>query len=633
MDRKEQEILQIVDEKTKKVEVPEQLSPEKIRVKLEHLEQTSSKKQKRKRYYWGSIAACAVLVVGILTARQYSEKTCDTQTLKENQEQTQAEEGLPTAKDYDEIYTYVKNVYEEQEKFGIAEFGARETSQEAAEEVADSAARTLSGQQTQEYSTTNVRQEGVDEADIVKTDGKYLYVLKDDNRTISVVNTTGELKEVSKVEVGKEDVIHEFYLIPDEKQLVIVASTGNEEMTECEDDILYTGNYEQVSVLTYDISDVKHLKKNGEVVQSGNYTSSRISEGYLYLFSSYYVNTEFQKDEPDSFVPYVGAKKIKASDVYLPETDRGCMYEIITSISLENPDEIVDTKAIFTEGGELYVSNKNIYYYETNWGKTDTTTIRKISYENGKLKAIAQCKVNGYLEDSFCIDEYNGYLRMVMTVGETNSVYVMDEKMKLTGKIEGLAEEERIYSARFLGETGYFVTFRETDPLFTVDLSNPKEPEIVGQLKILGFSEYLHFYGENQLLGIGMDVDEKGMTTNGVKLTMFDISDKTDVKEVSTYVMENVYSADVLYDYKAGLIDDAKNIIGFAAYPEGCQNYYLFHYDDKKGFVCDMEEEINGNASRSARGLYIKDTLYVVQGNVIEAYDLKNFEKNGDLIL
>ena len=140
---------------------------------------------------------------------------------------------------------------------------------------------------------------------------------------------------------------------------------------------------------------------------------------------------------------------------------------------------------------------------------------------------------------------------MVTTDDETNGLYILASNMKEVGSITGLAEGEQVYSARLLGDTGYFVTYEKTDPLFSVDLSDPKNPKIIGKLKIPGFSEYLHFYGENQLLGIGMDVDEDGVTTDGVKLSMFDVSDPSDVKEIETYVLEGTYGTDAGYDYKA----------------------------------------------------------------------------------
>ena len=130
-----------------------------------------------------------------------------------------------------------------------------------------------------------------------------------------------------------------------------------------------------------------------------------------------------------------------------------------------------------------------------------------------------------------------------------------------------------------------------------------------------------------------MDVEEDAQVTDGVKLSMFDISDNTDVKEENKLVLKNVYSTDVSYDYKAALIDVGRNIIGFTGSTGGGERYYLFSYDEKEGFSCNMSEEINGRSMRSARGLYIGDSLYIVCGNVIEAYSLKDYRKVEDLIL
>ena len=130
-----------------------------------------------------------------------------------------------------------------------------------------------------------------------------------------------------------------------------------------------------------------------------------------------------------------------------------------------------------------------------------------------------------------------------------------------------------------------------------------------------------------------MNVDEDTLSTDGVKLTMFDISDPENVKEEQTYVIKNVYYTDVSYDYKAALVDVEKNLIGFAADSQGGREYYTFSYDANRGFECTMHEEINGNNMRITRGVYIEDTLYVVQGNIIEAYSLINYKKVDDIIL
>ncbi len=141
---------------------------------------------------------------------------------------------------------------------------------------------------------------------------------------------------------------------------------------------------------------------------------------------------------------------------------------------------------------------------------------------------------------------------------DTNYLYILDEKLNELSKIEDIAKDEQVYSARFIGKTGYVVTYKQTDPLFSIDLSDPKNPQIIGELKIPGFSEYLHPYGDGLLLGIGMDVDETGTITNGVKLSMFDISNPEDVAEVQKYVMEDCYSTNVTYEYKAAMIDVEK---------------------------------------------------------------------------
>ena len=565
---------------------------------------------------------------------------------------------LKTASSYDDVYAFLEAEMKERErneKRAVVEnlfsWGEKSDAEMAVEDAAPAEVPMMKAATTEttaeasaeagtgdDYSTTNVRQEGVDEADVVKTDGRYLYVLRNDNRKLSIVDTENGLEETYCIHMDEEQYVQEFYFLPTEKKLIAITSIYQGEI---KGDSVYAGarmiwDPSITQVITYDVSDAENPKEIGKVEQSGNYASSRLSDGHVYLFTNYHAGGDFAKEEPELYIPTVDAKLIEAEDIYLPETDRGCMYEVITSIDVNEPDKAKGSKSIFTNGGQLYVSNENIYYYETSWAYTDKveeTTIRKIAYNNGELTPLAQNTVDGYINDSFSIDEYEGNLRVIVTVGDTNSVYVMNKELEVIGKIEGLAEEERVYSARFMGATAYFVTFYETDPLFTVDFSNPKDPKIIGKLKIPGFSDYLHFYGEDKLLGIGMDVDEETLVTGGVKLTMFDISDKTDVKEEATYVMENVYSTDVSYDYKAALIDVPKNIICFPAYTEGGQNYYIFSYTPEQGFVCELNEEINGNGMYVTRGVYIKDTLYVVQGNIIEAYSLKTYKKVDDIIL
>nr|WP_307998157.1 beta-propeller domain-containing protein [uncultured Merdimonas sp.] len=631
MDKKEQEMLERIREMAGQIEIPETLDPEGIQKKLESEKAAGEIRRYRKRLcVAGSIAAaCVVFAAGILFWNRGDGSGTDTQQRMSWMEDRLADTGgkMQTASDYQKIYEYVEKSAEAIASSGTEESASSGMAARNMTASADSSSTAETGSVQDvggvEYSQTNVRQEGVDEGDVVKTDGRYLYVLQDDGRTVAVVDTCGDqMKKVGAIELEKGEYIYEIYLA--EGKLVLVA--------ECSEDSGF-----RTEAVTYDIQDPSHPREAGRVAQSGSYQSSRVSDGYLYLFSSYYVDL-LSGPEPrnlDSYLPEINDKVMKETDIYLPQTEKADMYEVVSSVNLDSPDQISDSKALLSKGGELYVSNQNIYYYETLWQSSgaETTAIRRLSYDSGVLKGEAQGSFEGYLNDSFSIDEYHGFLRLVTTVDDTNSVYVLDQDLEKVGAIEGLAEEERIYSARFMGDTAYFVTFKETDPLFSVDLSDPEKPTILGTLKIPGFSEYLHVYGEGKLLGIGMDVEEGTQITDGVKLTMFDISDPRNVTEENTLVLEHVYHTDLFYDYKAVLIDPQTGLIGFSGYGEGGQMYFVFGYDEANGFDCRMEEEINGSGSRSARGVYIGESLYVVQGNVIEVYSLENYQKTGDIIL
>lgn len=689
MDRREQEVLDRLREKTAGVEAPEKLTPENICQMLEEKEHSPVQMKKVQKRAWKACALAAACVAAVSLAvwkmpgmnRNIPDADMtaagDTSGSEEsrggNEDTGSSKNKIACAKDYSQVYEYIK---EYQKSIGMtadySEAGAYDEGELYVEQETKSSSADRNAAPAQEmedldmtadagtggtefladmatadnasggYSETNVRQEGVDEADIVKTDGRYLYVLEDSGKEIAVVDTEGQKMEkaasVSVEDRGDNCSIFEFYVIPDKKKLALICGNVDSQfMLERYPNYPDSGTQEATMVITYDIRDPRNPSEEGDISQSGNYNSSRMADGYLYLFSEWGPSIADHM-EPRDYIPTINGENMKAEDICLPPGREAYRYEIVTAIDIEKPQEVKDSIGLFSKGGQIYVSNENIYYYEMEWEYSGTvsncvTTVRKVAYKDGELEAKVQGEFEGYLNDSFSIDEYKGNLRVVTTEGETNSVYVLDKDLKKIGSIEGLAEDERVYSARFMGEVGYFVTFRETDPLFSVDLSDPKNPKIVGELKIPGFSNYLHFYGEDRLLGIGMNVDEGTQSTDGVKLSMFDISDKTDVKEMNTYVLENVYSADVSYDYKAALVDPARNIIGFSGDSMGGQKYFLFEYDTEKGFICNMEEEINGNGMRVARGVYIGDILYVVQGNVIEAYGLKDYKKVDDLIL
>ena len=634
MNKWEEDMIEQIRKESEDIQIPDSLRPDQIEKRLS---------ERPKKYHWkkeytaGLAAACCLLVCGAVWGIQKNPQRVSP-VEKQDTATDQAESSdIQTAKSYDQIYEYLQANQDNQygtdtgmlERGVVTESAEDSSSTNSAAAVDTGVAQNSKSSENAVYSETNVRQEGVDEADVVKTDGRYLYTLKDNGRSVAIVDTSnGELQMVISIPVEDDDQAREFYV--NDGHLILVSEFNQER-----EDGTWTYASTDTRVTTYDITDPEKPEKAGEVTQSGSYTSSRLTDGHLYLFTQYSVDVTSgitPKDKKD-YIPYVNQQMLEADDIYLPPFSRAYMYEVVSSVDVAKPGEIQDTKAIFSDGGELYVSNDNIYWYETQWSDKTETVIKRISYKGGKLKAEASGKVDGYINDSFSIDEYDGYLRVVTTDDETNGLYILDSKMKEVGSITGLAEGEQVYSARLLGDTGYFVTYEQTDPLFSVDLSDPKNPKIIGKLKIPGFSEYLHFYGENLLLGIGMDVDEDGFTTNGVKLSMFDISDSSDVKEIQKYTLENVYSAAVMYDYKAVLIDPEKNVIGFAADGNNGENYYVFSYNDTNGFECLMNETVNGNGYQSARGVYVDNTLYVVKGNIIEAYDMADYQKIDDLIL
>lgn len=668
--REEEKIEELLREQSEDIEVPESLLPEEIEKRL--MEQERLKKRKvRRRVLSVAAAACLCLAVGIpgymLITEQARERagTGTEETASEATADSSADAAseisqeplLATAEDYDEIYKYVQaeRDYWDDTSYGVAESaldsvsntdGSAASSASGYGSAADSGTKSASENASgADYSDTNVREEGVGEGDIVKTDGKNLYIVSGEQ--IHIVGTgTGEMEHLARIEVEEGGYPSEVYA--QDGTLAVVYTK-----TEYEDgENGYDGRYREYTCADiYNVSSPENPEKIGEISQSGYFNTMRIRDGYVYILSNFTADSAAARSDQAAYIPEAQGKLIAADSIYMPQGQMGSSYTVISSFDLKNPEGRTDSKAVFGNTGICYVSTENIYVTEAIYGESDSsvnqTSIRKVAYGDGRLEGVGQTKVDGILNDSFSIDEYDGNLRLVTTVTETkdqsdestsilgqeqtdsNSLYVLDENLKTIGEIKDLAEGESVYSARFMGDTGYFVTFRQIDPLFSVDLSDPTNPNILGELKIPGFSEYLHPYGDGLLLGIGMDVDESGTTTEGVKLSMFDISDPSDVKETQKYVLEGMYGTDV-YDYRSVFADAEKNLFGFSAYGDS-QKYYIFSYDENDGFQLEFERVLGtyGNT----RGMYIGELFYLVSGNTVEAYTLNGFEKVGDLVL
>lgn len=646
--KKEEEINKILKESSKGIEVPVSLHPEKVLDKVEKVENIKSKQNRYRIYKWaGTLVAVICIAIGFTTASMNLNEKENLNVIGGNTQ----EEELATVENYDVIYQAL--VDEEKNRAKGSSFNDKVTENDM---VAQLETGTDSGtnESSKDYTDTNVQVEGIDEADIAKTDGTYLYTLKKESDLQNVIciieANQGAMKTVSKITVDKENYdIKEFYV--DNNQLIVIGEKG---VLRSDVNKKYRHDYEynylpykslETYVTIYDITEKKVPKKQSEYQQSGAYTSSRKVKEVLYIFSEFTPNIGEKKKKKENYIPKINGNILECEDIYFEDKAEDFNSVVIASVSLKEPGKVINKKAIYGNNSEFYVSDSNIYVYQEKnkstkgWYKRQTK-ITKFSYKDGEIKGKSNCLIDGGIQDTFSLNEKDDYLRIVTTCSEwnlfmdggnkvSNSLYVLNSKMKVVGEITDLAPGESIKSARFLGDMGYFVTFRQTDPLFSVDLSNPKKPKILGELKVTGFSDYLHFWDKDLLLGIGYEADQMGRV-KGIKVSMFDVSNPKDVKEVDREVFlseENSeyssrYLCNALDDYKEVMAQIDKNRFGFTLGRYECgvlqdyfsydYNYTIFSYDKEKGFSYkELPILDKGNTSRT-RGMMIGNYLYVV---------------------
>jgi uncharacterized secreted protein with C-terminal beta-propeller domain len=286
-----------------------------------------------------------------------------------------------------------------------------------------------------------------------------------------------------------------------------------------------------------------------------------------------------------------------------------------------------------------------------------TTTIHKIGISNGAITYLAKGEIPGYLKNQFAMDEYGGNLRVATTSDvwttrgqyEYNNVLVLDNAMKTVGSLTHIAEQEKIYSTRFIGDRLYMVTFKRIDPFFVIDLSTPSSPKILGKLKIPGYSDYLHPYDKNHIIGIGKETattEWGGVSTKGLKLALFDVTDVEHPKQVDKVEIGDAGTdSPALTDHKAFLFDKNKNLLVFPARVVQNSNIaekysgdqqriwygaYVFGVAPETGFVLKGTVEHSSRGGYSwygspyevKRSLYIGDTLYTLSQKQIIASSL-----------
>lgn len=561
---------------------------------------------------------------------------------------------------------------------------------------------TLKSEGSKEYSTTNIQVENVDEADITKTDGNYIYSLSENEVIITDVKNPEEMKIVARIAESDSDIIPEDLVLYQNKLVIIYEKIKSDFSS------YYSGYYNNKNttyVAIYDITNPEKPKeiKNYEMAQP--YYTSRCIEGKLYVIASgrlkkedEHIITYYKEDEKEIDPGFSYISKIK--DI---ETD---CQTILSMLNLNNIEEKVKISSYLMNIENAYVSENNIYlldekyegrYYEPKitdifgWkGLMGTfydddveekeagyrTEIYKFNLlEDGSIKFNKKVSEKGRTINQFSIDEYENNLRLALYDNAGSRIVIWNENMKKIGETEKLAEGEKMYSSRFLGNKAYLVTYKTVDPLFVVDLSDATEPKVMGELKIPGYSTYLHPYDENHIIGIGMQTEEKvnrnskgkvtstTATITGMKMALFDVSDVNNPIQISdTVIGDRRTTSAILTNHKALLFSKEKQLLAipvnnyaedfeikasndtyhtivdaYSGYQKEyvSEGYFVYHINLADGFQLKgtithdktKSKYSYYNQSRLLRGLYIEDNLYTISEDYIKANKLDDLKE------
>lgn len=675
----EQEILTQLRKAAEEIEIPEALKPEQIEKQLQeqkakqqqenqHLEPKKSKKIIPWRRLGSMVAVLALVVCsGIYITVTRVDKNSGTgqtdsiamtdtqQTVGEADETGDVDvTALGTmyhpASDYKEVYqTLLKGYQQNNQQNWIEEETSAETSAAASGAMnsgsdiydysdgaeygsADVDLSEGSKEGGKDYSTTNLQMEGVDESDIAKIDGSYIYTVEDKYIVITDIRD-GKLKEVTRFlpkDCGASDRVMEIYV--DGDQLILVVQCYETSLEEDSAFCYKMNGKSTTQIQVYSIVDRKNPEFEGRLIQDGYYNTSRKIGDVVYLFTQYNMTSDvvgYVEKEYTSVIPKVNGEKVAASEIYLPESS-GESGILVSSLDVNKPDKVLDSKLVISGYAQTYISKDALYLYEEDYDGAMITNIAKFALDEGRISGVAAAAVSGYVRDTFAINASDGYLRVLTTdystEDEVNALYILDENMKLTGQLTGIAPGEEIYAARFMGNTGYFVTYRNTDPLFTVDLSDPAKPEIIGELKVTGFSEYLHFWDDTHLLGIGYESDENTGNIENIKLSMFNIENPGEVTEEAKLVLKDVDYSEALYDYKSVIISKDKNLIGLVCEDYSGsrtkQTYQIYSYENGTFKKQAEIPGINGVNYENVRGMYSGNVFYLWINDNITSYDM-----------
>lgn len=554
-----------------------------------------------------------------------------------------------------------------------------------------------SSSNTKDYSTTNIQVENVDEADIVKTDGDYIYSISEDNVIITDAKDPKQPKVVATIQSEDDDIPEDIILYKD--KLVVISTKGNQTQR------YYYNNRMNTVVKIYNITSREKpvLTKNYEMYEP--YYTSRCIDNVLYVISS--GNLRKEDDEivvgynEDNMEKEMSIDKIK----YLKDV-KTTKQTLISTVDLNNETADIKLDSYLMNISNAYVSENAIYllnqkynndskipikllfgfkgvfgledYYEMDSESGYYTEIYKFDIkENVEYKA--KTKVKGKTINQYSLDEKDNHLRIALYDNDGSRVAIFDEDLKQIGISDNVAKGEKMYSSRFIGDKVYFVTYKTMDPLFVMDLSNETKPKVLGKLKIPGYSTYLHPYDENHIIGIGMETKEiinrnsngKVISTTakvvGMKMALFDVSNVNSPVQISSVVIgDSRTTSAILTNPKALLFSKEKSLIAipvnnysqdfevtlsnnyetminnYTKYskPYNAEGYFVYNINVQDGFKLKgviTHEKTNAtyyySNSKLLRGLYIDNNLYTVSETMIKVNELDSLKAVGELKL
>lgn len=483
-----------------------------------------------------------------------------------------------------------------------------------------------------DFSKTNLQVAGVDEADVIKNDGKYIYVIKGNQVRIVEAYPATNLKELVSftLGVGKGETFTPTEMYVDGEQLTVIGSDYRALPVEepmptdkiaAPSSMIYPPyNTNRTKVFVVDIKDRTKPLVTRSVEFDGYYHTSRKVGGSLYMVMNYnyspiyYYARPMVEDSmssgitaesgttmpagitPESIVPKMldtknGSEELVSpcSQIRILPKERYFNYIITAAIPLNDATKDVSRSVIVGNSENIYASQNNLYIAASDWNGgyyrpygDYNTAVYRFALGAGTVEFKDRGRVPGHLLNQFSMDESSGYFRVATTKNEyvpgsqiNNNVYVLNaSNMALAGKIENIAPGEKLYSARFMGDRAFLVTFKRIDPFFVLDLSDPRAPRIEGELKVPGYSAYLQPYDEDHILGFGYDVDANKVDPDaefisydarlGFKVSMFDVTDLKNPKEMFKDIIGGQGTMSAVTDnHKALLLDKAKNLLAF----------------------------------------------------------------------